>query len=658
MTPSIRTYAWSLLLTGVFMAAGSLTQARAAATPEAPADRERKLIAVLESDAGPAEKAITCKKLAVYGSAAAVPVLAPLLTHTDLSSWARIALEAIPGAAADEALRDAMGKVQGRLLVGVINSVGHRRDAKAVPALAKHLKDADSQVAEAAAAALGSIGGAEPAGILEQALATAPASVKGEVAGACVRCAERFLAEGKKAEAIRLYDLTRQASVPRQRVLEATRGAILARGAAGLPLLVEQLKSQDKATFGIGLRTARELAGPEVTQAVAAEMDRAPVDRQTLLVMVLADRGDATVLPTIRKAAQTGPKPMRLAAITALERMGVAAGVPVLLGITAEEDRELTQAAKAALVRLPGREVNAELMARLPDASGKSRRALIEVLGQRRVADALPAVLACMNDADAGIRSAALTTVGILGEEKQAVDLVALLEKAQTPRDREDIEKALLAITSRAGAKCLDALLPLVKNSNSELRMVGLHTLASVGGAQALAAVQGALQDKDEAVQDEAVRTLATWPGNWPEDTAVAEPLLALAKSGKKTSHQVLGLRGYLEYVQADKKLKDEDKVNRVRDLLPQITRPEEKRLAIAALGTAPTAASIEMVLAFANDNAVAEEACLALCTLAASDNLKGATKELRQNALQTAATKAKTGRTKRRAQEALNRLQ
>ena len=76
---------------------------------------------------------------------------------------------------------------------------------------------------------------------------------------------------------------------------------------------------------------------------------------------------------------------------------------------------------------------------------------------------------------------------------------------------------------------------------------------------------------------------LSTWPNNWPEDAAAAELLLTLAKSGKKTSHQVLGLRGYLQYVRGDKNLNDGEKVAKVNDLLPLIQRPEEKRLAIAA---------------------------------------------------------------------------
>ena len=39
-----------------------------------------------------------------------------------------------PGPEADAALRDALGKLKGRSLVGVVNSLGVRKDAKAVPA--------------------------------------------------------------------------------------------------------------------------------------------------------------------------------------------------------------------------------------------------------------------------------------------------------------------------------------------------------------------------------------------------------------------------------------------------------------------------------------------------------------------------------------------
>jgi hypothetical protein len=63
-------------------------------------------------------------------------------------------LEPIPGPAADDALRAALGAVKGTLLVGVINSIGFRRDKKALGELYRLRQDGDVEVSRAAEAAL------------------------------------------------------------------------------------------------------------------------------------------------------------------------------------------------------------------------------------------------------------------------------------------------------------------------------------------------------------------------------------------------------------------------------------------------------------------------------------------------------------------------
>jgi HEAT repeat protein len=102
-------------------------------------------------------KAKACQRLAVVGHMAAVPALAALLTDPRLSHYARFGLEPIPNPSVDAALRGALEKVQGKLLVGVINSIGVRRDPEAIPELGKLLTSSDSEVAQAAAAALARI---------------------------------------------------------------------------------------------------------------------------------------------------------------------------------------------------------------------------------------------------------------------------------------------------------------------------------------------------------------------------------------------------------------------------------------------------------------------------------------------------------------------
>lgn len=625
---------------------------------ESSAEKRQKSMNVLKSDAPPAEKAIACKQLAIYGDKNAVPLLAPLLTDTNLASWARIALEAIPGDEANEALRSAIPQLEGRLLIGVINSVGVRRDTQAIETLSSKLHHADAEVVAAAAVALGKIGNAPTAAILNRALASSKSDTRAAVAEGAILCAERLMADGELAGATRLYDAVRKADVPKPRRLEATRGAILARGTDGVALLMEQLRSPDKATLSIALRTARELPGGEVADALGAELDRSTPERQVLLALALADRNDSSVLPKLLQVAQKASKPARVTSLGLLDRFGDLSAVPVLLGAVAENDSAIAQAAKATLTRMEGKAVDSALLARLPESSGKTRQAIIELAALRRIDSALPAILACVEDSDREVRRAALATVGTLGSHDQAADLIRVIAKSKTPDDREEVEKALVAICGRSGGRAVPAVLPLARSNDAELRKVALRALASAGGADAVSVVKAALEDKEESVQDEAVATLATWPNNWPEDTAVAEPLLALAKSGKKTSHQVQGSRGYLLYVQQNSKLSAADKLKAVDALLPSLRRPQEKRLAIATLGAIPSAGAIQRLQEMAADAALAEEACLGIVTVAAGERAGQIDKEVRRKALQTVLEKSKDAGTRNKAVEALRKLE
>lgn len=659
MKLQFRSFTHAALLSA-FITAGAISAATAASdSPEVVAEKQRTLLEVLKSDAPPAEKAITCKRLAIYGSKEAVPALAALLPNKELSSWARIALEAIPGPEAEAALREAMEKVSGRLLVGVINSVGFRRDAQAVGGLVQRLDAADPDVAAAAAAALGRIGGDVASKALEAHLATAPDAVRVEVAEGCVRCAEKYLAADQHAEAIRLYDAVRQSKAPPAKQLEAVRGAILARETAGISLLMEQLQSPEKSRFGIGLRVARELPGQAVTEALAAGIASASPERQPAIIATLADRQDSAVLPALSKILKSDPNSRaRLAAISALERLNAPGSLAVLVEAATSDSPELVRPAKVALTRLSYHGVDAEVVTSLGKAQGKSLAVLIELAGQRRIDDAFPVIARLMESPDAGIRSAAVGGIGIMGTAKEAGDLVTLLQKTANPKEREGIKKALLTIAGRVEAAAATPVLPLMQSSDSALRIIGVHVLAGAGGAAALTAVTQATEDKDETVQDEAVRALSNWANNWPEDEGVAAPLLALAKSNGKASRQVLGLRGYLQFIQGDKKLKADDKIAKLKEIQPLLNRPEEKHLAISVLSGVKTGSALEMLRAFAADAAVAEEACLTLADLAAQNDLQDASKELRQQSLQTVIEKSKDAKTQEKAQAALKKLQ
>ncbi|HLH54731.1 MAG TPA: HEAT repeat domain-containing protein [Verrucomicrobiae bacterium] len=639
------------------LAAVALIQPQARAQSGAkPVESESKLIEVLRSDAPAADKAITCKKLAVFGSAEAVPALAPLLTNEELASWARIALEAIPGEAADEALRLALQRAHGRLLVGTINSIGVRRDAKAVGELALNLKNNDAEVASAAAVALGKIGGAQAAAALKTALSTSSDAVRTAVAEGCVRCAEHFLADGQAPAAVELYDAVRKAPVPKQDQLEAIRGAILARKNEGIPLLIEQLRSNDKALFQIGLRTARELPGSQATEAVVGEMHRATQDRQPLLLLALADRGDDQAMPAILESAKTGPKKLRLVAVGILDRMGKQSTAPALIQVASENDAELTQDALVALTRMPGNELDSRVLEHLGQATGRTRQVLVELSARRHIDGALPLLVKATQDPDAGVRAAAVQAVGSIGGVNQVNDLVQLLSTAHDEKQRQDVEEALMAISARLGNGCVQSLLPLAHNQDMAVRKLALHALASAGGSEALKAVVIGIEDREPSVKDEAVRILSTWPNTWPEDESASVPLLNVAKYSKNPTYQVLAMRGYLQFLQGDKKLSNDEKLAKIQQALPLMSRPEEKRSAIAIVQSVHNPAALETLETFTSDAALKEDACSAIVEMAGK-NVPGLSPDARRQALQGAIDKSSNEETQRKARAALAKI-
>jgi len=185
---------------------------------------EDRLAATLKADVPLDAKQFVCRKLMVIGTSASVSTLAELLTDEKLAHMARYALERIPAPEAAAALRDALPKLAGALKVGVISSLGTRKDAASVPALGELAGDGDPLVARAAAFALGVIRTPEAARALSQ--APAADEVKSAVTDASLACAESLLAAGKNLDALAIYKGLVAGDPPKHVKLAATRGML------------------------------------------------------------------------------------------------------------------------------------------------------------------------------------------------------------------------------------------------------------------------------------------------------------------------------------------------------------------------------------------------------------------------------------------------
>lgn len=583
----------------------------ARAADESSATKEKTLIDVLRSGV-PADKAMACKQLAIHGSKNSVPELAKLLADPQLASWARIALEAIPDPAADEALRKSLVTVKGQLLVGTINSIGVRRSAGTVDSLAGHLKDQDAEVASAAAVALGHIGNAAATKTLRQSLAGAAKSVRSAVAEGCILCAERLMADGKTDEAAQIYDEVRRADVPKQRVLEATRGAIVARKNDGIPLLLEQLRSSDKGLFRVGLSAARELPGREVADAITAELARMTPDRAAALLYAVADRKDPVLPSAVLAAARQGDKQVRIAAIGVVGRSSDASGLSALLDIATESDTELAQAAKAALTDLQGKNVNSEIAARLAKADAKSLAVLIELVGQRRI-EATAALTKAAKNSDAAIRSAALTALGETVGPQGLSLLISEVVAAKNPADAPVALKALRAACVRMPDReaCAAELASAISQAPASKQANLLEILGAMGGPKALSTIAAAMKGNDEQLQDAGSRVLGEWMS-----VDAAPVLLDLAKTASNDKYQVRALRGYIRLARQFA-MPDAQRAEMCQKALQASDRNDERKLVLAVLERYPNVDTLKVAVKATETPGLKEDAARSAMAIA-----------------------------------------
>ena len=577
----------------------------------APQQDEPKLIAVLKNpDASQKEKVDACRQLAIIGTKDAVAPLAALLGDEKLSHMARYALEPIRDPAVDAALRDAMGKLKGMPLAGVITSIGVRRDAEAVQPLMQLLMQGETgwEAQSAALRALGQIGTASAAEVLKVSLDHAPPEGMPDVYEGLFRCAERFAAEGDRAAAIGIYDLLRARDASHQVRAGALRGAILTRGNDGLALLREHLRSNDYLLFSTACQTALEMPGPEVTQALTAAVNDLPADNQILVIWTLAKRADAAALPALFALAQKGEPAVRLEAIRALPQIDDASAVPILVELSGDSDAKISQAAQDALAGLSGDQTDAAIMAMLESGQSSQKLTALDLIGRRRMTKSVPVLLKAARGTDAQVRPAAIRRVGELGSVK---DMPALLDVLMAATQREDLdaaERALSAVCIKTDDPQSQAgkLTSLLARAKPEQKAALLRVLSVIGGQEALTAVRAAAKDTNAQVSDAAVRALCSWK------TAEAAPdLLSLAKTSSEPSRKTAALQGYINLVR-DESLSTEQKLAMCKQASEMTARAEDKKLLLGALGTVPSAEALAMAMKYVEDAATRAEACFA----------------------------------------------
>ena len=583
------------------------------------AAEEKELIAILKSNVGVVEKCDACQQLRIVGTVESVEALAALLGDERIGHAARYALEAMPYAQAGQALRDAAGKTSGPIKAGLIASLGWRRGTAAIPLLVPALSDPDATVAASAALALGRIGGAEAQAALTKACGPSTGAVKNAVLEALLICADNCLSTGKDSDAIVLYQTVFQVDPPSAIRLAAWRGLALSDAKQRPELVTEALSGSDEPLRLVAIRLVRETKDQQLIRTCMKQWKSLTSNAQELLVDMLADQGDRDSLPDIMEACKSSDISVRIAAVKAVGVLGDASNVAFLAERAAKSSGDEQVAARKGLRSVRGKDIPAEMIARIKGADPTVQVELIKALTARNATETAPELLKLATAEQPAIRGAAIAALKDLAGPQEITALVDLVV-AVSAESAADASNALVQAARRTGTQPVAAekLITKLGTATPAQKAVLLQTAGRLGHDSALPALRAALADTDAAIVSAAIEALAAWP------TAAPLPdLLKVAQTSTVRTQKILALRGFVDLIglSADS---DPQKLQTYQQAMTLADQPAEKKRILAKLTQLQTAEALDWAVSFLSNADLKQEAAQAVIDIARSVGLRG----------------------------------
>ncbi|HZR17450.1 MAG TPA: HEAT repeat domain-containing protein [Verrucomicrobiae bacterium] len=594
--------------------------------------RTQPLIAVLQSNAGLFEKARACQQLGEFGTDAAVPGLAALLSDAHLSAYARSGLEGIGGAQAAAALRASTSRLTGNLLAGVVNSIGVLRDEQSVEILNRLAHDPRSGVAAEAFSALGKISNQASIAILEKSLSAGPDGSRPGAAAGCLLAAEQQLREGNTARARALYEGVLKWKLPAAYRMGAVRGAILARKSDRVAFLIRQLRSSDLAIRNGALITIREVPSDELARALNGILRQPKPEIQLQVLAALADCHNGDSLHLLERKMASDEPEVRKTALRVLAKIGDPGEAGFLLQTVAtNRSSEEISIAMQAIERFEDPKIDALVLKALAESKDpEARIRFIRLVDARGMTNANPELLRQARDADAQARVAAFEALKSRAGANELPALMVLTKACQNDSVRHAAEIAVYGACVTMGDPGAAAVLTELKQSaKSAEKNSWVKVLTLLGYAPALPTIEAMLDDADPNVVNNALDEL----GQWPDPTPV-EALFKVAETSANPQFRQRGLAAAIQLCRAaaeEQQRSDAVVVSWLERAARDSGSIADRRLIISGLGHVNHPDSLRLLLPYLDDPALQTEAGVAVLQIAPALVKLGSTTPLDQ---------------------------
>jgi HEAT repeat protein len=465
-------------------------------------------------------------------------------------------------------------------------------------------------MAEAAARALGKIGGQEAAKHLGQALPKAPRPLRKAIFDAILRCGDGESEDSSKT-AMEIYRILEPYET-RKELPEHIRVALYRSTSSGSASML--LGTNDRAAHLAALSLFWELDGGTEATLIAGELSEDRVETHVPVLHALRLGGERLPEPLVAKIARLASSKdgdVRVAALGALGTVGDPSVVPLLAERAATAKGPERDAARLALARLRGEGVREAIVAELATASPPVQRELADALGRRREAGAVPALLKMAAGPDPASRLAAARSLAVLADGNVSRQLIPLVAKAESDEELAAFERALAAGAGRSAAP-QDLVAPIIAamgRKDSPARRAFQRMLARIGGEQAADALRKDLREGGES-RAWAVRAIADFGG-----LDMSADLVAFGR----LKSDPIAIRGLWRMIGLAEDRPVDERLTACEIALLNSTTPSAKKTGLMHLAKIPHLRALALAVKLEEDAAIRPEAEMAAARIAAS---------------------------------------
>jgi HEAT repeat protein len=590
-------------------------------TPQQAHQIELQMTSFLASDASLASKQFICRQLGLIGTDYSVPVLAAMLLDSVTAEMGRYALERIPGQTVNDALRDALPRVDRNIKLGIIATLGLRRDSASVKTLAQFLEDTELDLAAAACAALGEIATDEAIQILKDASGKHSIKLQDAIHHALLSGANILQTNGKTEQAYSIYHTIYTTTHTISLRAGAMRGMLLAKPEHAGDMIVQILKKEDLVAQTAAIQTINELPAIDNLRDIAGTLPLLTGEAQIQLLAALATTEKTVLQPAIMPLLGNDRPDVRLAAIRALAKTGNHTAIFPLVqiavaGITEEEQN----AARESLYALKDERVNEVIVSELSKADAAVKIELIRVVNERRIQSARELIFSYTADDNPHIRLTAIKCLGTIATPEMLPIFLAKIPASDTPQESSAWEQSTLDVARMIPKSDKPSQAILTKytlTDNPAEKGVLLKLLGRLRDPFSLPLIAGELKNNNTDMQYAAIQALNNWQAEDFNNESILKDLLAIARKTGEGKNQILALRGFLHLTGIIARNDQKKGLHYYQEAVPYLVQANEKRLLLSGLQTINSLDALQLAAQYLHDPDTKSEAETTILKLA-----------------------------------------